>query len=132
MVLSFAIQHQANTTTMKRITIAVAALSLCGLGFTSCKNAKADLKKTVVKDCTEGAAKQFTDAKLLGYMKDYCECSGDKISEKLSEKDYMDIKKMEKDGREAEMQTKLLPIIQPCLNEMQTKMQAGMGTGAGH
>ncbi len=112
---------------MKRITIALASLALCTLAFTSCKPSKAQLKKEIVKECNEGAAKQFTDPKLVGFMKDYCECSGEKAADKLSTQEFEEINKMKKEGREQEMQAKLMPIIQPCLNELQAKMQASMG-----
>ena len=109
---------------MKTITLAVTALSLCAL-MTACAPSKSKLKEAVTKECITGGDKQFTDPKIRGYFHDYCECSGEKTSEKLSNDEWKEFNKMKKEGRDAEMQAKLMPIIQPCLDELQKKMSDG-------
>lgn len=114
---------------MKKNILAVALLAFCATGFTACKPSKSQMKDAIVKQCNEEAGKQINDPKQLSYMKEYCECSGEKASEKLTIEEFEEINKMQKEGRQAEMKAKLMPVVQPCLDDMAEKMQKNNAGG---
>ena len=113
---------------MNKLGFTISLLLLCAFTLTSCTDKKKKLKDQVTKECIEGGDKQFTDPKIRGYFHEYCECSGERTSEKISGSEWKEFDKMKKEGREAEMQAKLMPVIQPCLDELQKKISEASPT----
>jgi hypothetical protein len=107
---------------MNKLVLTIGVCTLCITTLISCTDKKKKLKDQVTKECIEGGDKQFTDPKIREYFHEYCKCSGEKTSEKLSSDQWKEFDKMKKEGREAEMQAKLMPVIQPCLDELQKKI----------
>ncbi len=105
---------------MKQVLPVFVALLLLPFVLTSCSDKKKKMKAEVVKECVDGGEKQFSDPKIRGFFHEYCECSGEKIVEKISDEEF----KAMKSKSDAETQAKLMPIIQPCLDELQKKMAA--------
>jgi hypothetical protein len=107
---------------MNKLVLTFSVLLLCAFALSSCSDRKKNLKAKVTKECIEGGDKQFTDSTMRKYFHEYCECSGEKTSEKLSAEEWKEFEKMKKDGREGEIQAKLMPVIQPCLDELQKRI----------
>ncbi len=76
----------------------------------------------LAKECIETGDKQFSDSKVKAYFHQYCECSSEKMSEQISREEFT---KMKEEGNDAALQAKIMPIVQPCLDEMEKKMNAG-------
>jgi hypothetical protein len=105
---------------MKRLLPVVPVVFI--LFFTgACRNEKTALRKMIVSECITSGIPQFQNPEAQARLREYCECSAEQISEKISRKEFM---KMKEGGDEAEMKAKLLPIIQPCVEEMQHKIPA--------
>lgn len=73
----------------------------------------------LTRECIESGAKQFSNQVVQARFRDYCKCSGEKIAEQFTKDEFM---KMKERQDEAEMRAKLLPIIQPCIVEMEEKI----------
>ncbi len=76
----------------------------------------------LAKECIETGNKQFADSKVKAYFHQYCECSSEKMSDQISQEEF---NKMKEAGNDAALQAKIMPIVQPCLDELQGKMNAG-------
>ena len=81
-----------------------------------------------MKECLSGTEKQFTDPKMRGIMNEYCSCSAEKVANTFSDAEIATFDKMKREGNEAAIQAKMMPVIQPCLDELQQKVMAA-GTG---
>ncbi len=68
---------------MNHSNLITTAFILMAVMLTSCTDQKKQLKDTVVKNCIESGDQQFPDPKLRAIFHEYCECSGEKTSEKL-------------------------------------------------
>lgn len=120
---------------MKKILLAASVLAVFALQ--SCSPSKDDMKKEFVKSCEEGGTAQFASLnmpadKVKTMVHDYCDCSGDKIVNKYSASEIKEFEKLSPADRDA----KLMPVIQPCINDLQTKVMQeaanGMGGAAGN
>jgi len=95
------------------------AVILLGMSLTSCFPSKEKIKEKFVESCVAGIDPQ-TDPKIKDLMKEYCECSGEKVVNKFTASEIAAFEKMSK----AEMRAKLMPVIQGCLNELSRKAEA--------
>lgn len=93
------------------------ALAATAFLFASC-NSKDVVKRNFVKKCKESIGQSGQAAEMQKDFEDYCNCAGDKVVEKFS---AAEIIKMEKES-EAEMMKKMMPVIQPCINDLQQKV----------
>jgi hypothetical protein len=84
-------------------------LSFLAIGFASCNNHRAEIKKKLVEDCEQSAATQVTDNRIVPLIHDYCECSADQLLSKMSEEELTILRE------------KLLRITAPCLKDLQAK-----------
>gem|GEM_PF-2077179 len=80
-----------------------------------------------MESCEKSGASAMTNDASKKAFHEYCECSADKVIAKFSNDEIAAFDKMGQD----EIQQKLMPVIQPCLDELQQKtMQQQMPAGA--
>lgn len=115
---------------MKNIFL-VAAIAAAGLSLASCKGGNREKDKAdFVKTCMDQGGNQMAGV-MKDYFEDYCECSADKVLDKYSAKE---IKDMEADARtqgqagQEAMMAKLMPVVKPCLDELQKKAMDAQST----
>ncbi len=110
---------------MKKTLLSLAALALL---MTSCTPdaERAKIKKDFAESCLSSAQQSFRNSgsqaskEIDQLLKDYCECSGEKVVSGLKDEE---IKEIEKD-KNAISQSRLLELAQPCTDEFNRKMQA--------
>ena len=106
---------------MKKLFLPMAfAAALFSLA--SCKDNREEEKKKFVNTCMDQGGNQMADPKMKEYFNEYCECSAEKVLDKYSQKE---IEEMEADakktGSQEAMMANLMPVVQPCLDELQKK-----------
>lgn len=99
--------------------LSISAFALLTFSLLSCSPSKEKIKASFVKSCMQEVESQ-TDPKMKEMMKEYCECSGEKVVNKFSATEIAAFNTMSK----TEMQAKLMPVIQGCLDELTQKAQA--------
>lgn len=104
---------------MKTISPSLGVLAVCLLLFTSCTDKKKQFRDQLAKECIETGQKQFSDPAVKKQFRDYCNCSAAKIADKVTKEEF---EKMKAEGRQADMQATIMPIVEPCLNELEQKM----------
>jgi len=79
----------------------------------SCKPSKDQMKKEFVQSCIAQATKSMpsNDDKTKKAVADYCDCAGQKVMDQFS---LDELEKLTKNPNDAEMTTKLTPIINTC------------------
>ena len=90
----------------------------------SCSPSKKEIRDEFTKSCIQEADKQTDDPNVRKAVHDYCKCAGEMTSEKLSVTDWTEIDNLKKKGESAAIKAKLMPILQPCEEEMRRKMMA--------
>jgi hypothetical protein len=105
---------------------AFVGVALLGFGLVSCAPSKEKMKEQFVKSCM-GEIGEQADPKMKAMFKDYCECSGEKVVNKFSAKEIAAFNNMSK----TELQAKLMPVIQTCLDELSQKAQTYQQSQAG-
>lgn len=105
---------------MKKILFPMAfAAALFSLA--SCNGNREKEKAKFVTTCMEQGGNQMTGA-MKGYFQEYCECSAEKVLDKYSQKEIDEMEAdAKKTGSQDAMMAKLMPIVQPCLDDLQKK-----------
>ena len=98
--------------------LSISAVALLSFSLLSCSPSKEKIKASFVKSCMQEVESQ-TVPKMKEMMKDYCECSGEKMVNKFS---ASEIKAMDKMSQ-SEMRAKLMPVIQDCIDELKQKAE---------
>lgn len=101
----------------KTLPIIVLSLSLFLLSFQTTKEAA---KKNFIDKCVSEALDddEANDTKIKAVMTDFCKCAADKVFEKYSVEEVEELEK----GSEDSMTQAMMPLIQPCINDMQNKL----------
>lgn len=86
----------------------------------SCQPSKEQVKKNFLKSCTEQAANYGANIS-KDIFDEYCNCAADKMLDKYS---VAEVKEMEKD--QSAMMQKVMPVIQPCVDDLQQKVMSNM------
>jgi hypothetical protein len=94
-------------------------VAMLSLGLFSCAPSKEKMKEQFVKSCM-GEIGEQADPKMKQIFNEYCECSGEKVVNKFSAKEIAAFNNMSK----TELQAKLMPVIQTCLDDLSQKAQA--------
>lgn len=99
--------------------VALLLLSACG------PSKKDQIKQRLLDKCVgqASAGRKAPDAKLQGFLKDYCNCTVDKFADNLSEQELDSLDKM-KDAGNSEIMQRLGPLVEDCATEVQDKMRA--------
>jgi hypothetical protein len=84
----------------------------------------AERKKAFVSSCNEAGDEKLKDSKSRTIFHEYCECAGETLSNKFADADWDEVAQLSKDGKDSLSNAKMTPIIQPCLDELQRKLQA--------
>ena len=106
---------------MNKLILAIGVLMLTSQVLFSYTDKKNEFRKMLINECIETGDKQFTDSKVAAYFHQYCECSSEKLSENMSREEFT---KMKEANNDAELQAKIRPIVQSCLDDLQRKMNA--------
>ena len=88
----------------------------------SCEPSKKEIKDEFARSCITEADRQTSDARVRRIAHDYCECAGEKAADKFSPTEWKQLDKMKKEGRVSEMQARIMPVIQPCEEEMRKRI----------
>lgn len=105
---------------MKKILLPM-AFAAAALSLASCKGNRDADKAKFVKTCMDQGGNQMTGA-MKGYFEDYCQCSAEKVLDKYSQKEIDEMEAdAKKTGNQEAMMAKLMPVVQPCLDELQKK-----------
>lgn len=106
--------------------LALAALPVFAHAQDASKNKEADKQKITAK-CMEDAKDQLAGASEAqqATFKEFCSCMGENLSKEYTYEQYEALEKdMDgaDDAKKQEVSQKLLPLIMPCMEEMQKKM----------
>jgi len=84
-------------------------------------------KPKLVTECMDGFKDQATTEELKAAFKDFCTCQVDGLLKEFSLKEVEELKNMETadQAKQQEIAAKVMPIIMPCMEELQKKMGAG-------
>ena len=108
---------------MKKILLPV-AFAAAAFSLASCKGNRDADKAKFVQTCMDQGGKEVTGT-MKEHFRDYCECSAEKVYDKYSQKE---VEEMEADAKKAgngeAMLAKLMPLVQPCLDDLQKKTSA--------
>ena len=105
---------------MKKILLPV-AFAAAVLSLASCKGNRDADKAKFVKTCMDQGGSAMTGA-MKGYFQEYCECSAEKVLDKYSQKEIDEMEAdAKKTGNQDAMMSKLMPVVQPCLDYLQKK-----------
>lgn len=96
----------------------LSGLALVALFAVSCSPSKEKVKEKFLSQCEQEAMKNATDDAQKKLFKDYCACSAEKVMANLSLSEIEDLSKPEK---QSEINKKIMPLIQPCLDELTSK-----------
>jgi hypothetical protein len=107
---------------MKKIFIATLLVFATGTVFaqkiTDPKERK-ELKEEFMKSCMASAT-EGGDESIYEVMRVYCDCSAEKILNKLSRKEIEAMDKL----TDKEAETKVMPIIQGCMDQLMKDLEA--------
>lgn len=83
-------------------------------------------KQKLINNCIDQAKAAATTDEAKAAIKDFCTCSTENMLKELTPEE---IENMDKQGgdqaKQQELLQKVMPLIQPCLEEFQKKMGAG-------
>lgn len=107
---------------MKKLLLPLCAFALLA---TSCAPDRAKLKKTFVDSCVTSAKKEMASNMpaiqgMDALIDEYCNCSGDKVLNSLTDEE---LKALDKNPNTLS-QARLMEITQPCLEDFTQKVQA--------
>lgn len=106
---------------MKKLFLPM-AFAAAVFSLASCKGNNSEDKKKFVNTCMEQGGNAVADPKMKEYFNEYCECSAEKVLDKYSQKEIDEMEaEAKKTGSGEAMMAKLMPIVQPCLDELQEK-----------
>lgn len=106
---------------MKKILLPV-AFAAAVFSLASCKGNREADKKKFVNTCMEQGGNAMADPKMKEYFNEYCECSAEKVLDKYSQKEIDEMEAdAKKTGNQEAMMAKLMPVVQPCLDDLQKK-----------
>ncbi len=106
---------------MLRPTLMVATLALT---LTACSSNRESAKKNTVKACMESAQKNGGAAISKDLIKEYCECSADRVIDQSSDEE---IKALNDNVMTPEEQQRIMTLAAPCAQTLQQKVMAQQG-----
>ncbi len=110
---------------MKKILLALAVVGFSA-SFANAQEVKENPKlKADIAKCIDKVKEQMGD---LGdkedAVKNYCTCQTEGLMKALTEDEYNNLEKyMQDPEKQSALQEKLMPVIMPCLEELQKVMQ---------
>lgn len=110
---------------MKNVVKAFSLIAILALG--SCQPSKDSLKKDFIKGCVEAGDAKMDDAQMRQAFHEYCECAGEMIVQKMSVKEIVEMNNRRKEGHAEEVEAKFMPVIRPCLLDLEKKMSDLLG-----
>ena len=109
---------------MKKVLLPM-AFAAAVFSLASCKGNREEAKAKFVKTCMDQGGTALTDATMKGYFNEYCECSAEKVLDKYSQKEIDEMEAdAKKTGSQDAMMAKLMPVVQPCLDDLSKKASA--------
>jgi len=94
------------------------------------KTVKEEDKQRLIAKCVEDAKDIATTDELKAAFKDYCTCQTENLLKELSVDEVEHLNEnMEKadEATQQAMAQKMMPLIMPCMEELQSKMAASQG-----
>jgi hypothetical protein len=95
-----------------RLKSAGAVLLICMLH--ACAPSKDDLKAAYTGRCNESLLKSFADSVRKEAAARYCDCAGNAVVTRLSDKELRQVAAVQNSGQDTAAVAMLLPVLQPC------------------
>ena len=81
---------------------------------------RAEIRKSFTTSCVESATANLEDPGMRPYMVKFCDCSADKVLAKFSDEEIEGFAEMDK----AEIQEKMMPVIEDCTKKLTADLDA--------